>query len=352
VIDKARHASRLTGDNPAAASASGLVDRSALALISVERTRMPMIVSDPLQPDNPIVLANSAFLKLTGYTADEVVGRNCRFLQGPRTDPAAIQTLRDRLAEGGDITIELLNYRKDGTAFWNELHISPIHDDDGQLVYHFASQMDVTDRRQAQALEQVEHRLLKEVDHRAKNALALVQGIVRLSQADDSASYARAVQGRVDSLARAHGLLAAGGWQDVDLDTIVRAEMEPFGRKQIMAGGDPIAIPPAQVQPLALVLHEMLSNAVVHGSLSAPNGRVDIRWWMPDAESVTIEWIERGGPVVHSEVATGFGWRMATGIVRSQLRGAVTFALEPEGLRATLRLRRRLTQVDGAMVAH
>lgn len=347
MIDPVRPEARLIGDSASAASQADLADREALALIAVERTRMPMVVSDPNRPDNPIVLANQAFLDLTGYAEDEVVGRNCRFLQGPRTDRATIDRMRAGIADGRDVTIELLNYRKDGSAFWNELHISPIHGRDGRLLYHFASQLDITVRRQAQTLERVEHRLMKEVDHRAKNALALVQGIVRLSRADDAPAYAAAVQGRVDSLARAHGLLAAGGWRDVDLEAIIRAEMEPFGRQHIVPAGPAVGIAPVQVQPLSLVFHEMLSNAARHGALATPDGRVVIRWHDDGPDDIRIDWIETGGPPVDPSPEAGFGWRMIRGIVRSQLRGMATFDLQPNGLRAALVLRRRTAAGDG-----
>lgn len=89
----------LHGDPPAAATKQGLVDRRELCLIAVERTRMPMVVSDPRQPDNPIVLANQAFLDLTGYTAEEVVGRNCRFLQGEDTCRVAVAEVRAAVAQ-------------------------------------------------------------------------------------------------------------------------------------------------------------------------------------------------------------------------------------------------------------
>ncbi|GGE79419.1 blue-light-activated histidine kinase [Sphingomonas prati] len=336
------HPSRLSPDGPAASAEIAPADRAALALIAVERTRMPIVVSDASQPDSPIILANEAFLRLTGYSADEVIGRNCRFLQGRETDPAAVDQIRAGLRAGRDITVSLQNYRKDGSAFWNELQISPIRNDGGEVVYYLASQMDVTDRRQAQQLEKSEHRLLKEVDHRAKNALALVQGIVRLSRSDDSVAYAKAVQGRVDSIAHAHGLLAAGGWRDVDLEAIIRGEMEPFGRQHVVPSGPPVAIAPVQVQPLALVLHEMLSNAGKHGALSVAGGRVVIRWTpLTDEDGVSIDWIETGGPAVAPHPVPGFGWRMLTSIVRSQMRGTVTFDLQPGGLRATLIVRRR-----------
>jgi PAS domain S-box-containing protein len=128
------------GDAPVAASETALPDRRELALVAVERTRMPMVITDPRKPDNPIVLANQAFLDLTGYEASEVVGRNCRFLQGPDTDPKAIEALRGELRSDDEelLKTELLNYRKDGSSFWNELAISAVHDEHGELIYYFA----------------------------------------------------------------------------------------------------------------------------------------------------------------------------------------------------------------------
>lgn len=121
------------GDPPAASAQVDAVDRRELAIVAVERTRMPMVVTDPRRLDNPIVLANQAFLDLTGYSADEVLGRNSRFMQGPETDPAAVKTIRDGLASNADvISTEFLNYRKDGSTFWNELSISPVRDDKGR----------------------------------------------------------------------------------------------------------------------------------------------------------------------------------------------------------------------------
>jgi len=113
------------GDAPRAAEPSILSDRRELALVAFERTRMPMVVSDPRLPDAPIVLANRAFLELTGYTKEEVLGRNCRFLQGAGTDPKDVEAIRSGLDAGHDVEVELVNYRKDGTPFINQLAISP-----------------------------------------------------------------------------------------------------------------------------------------------------------------------------------------------------------------------------------
>ena len=329
----------LKGDKPAAASPQGLVDRRELAFIAVERTLMSMVVTDPRQADNPIVLANRAFLALSGYTADEVIGRNCRFLQGPDTGRAAIQELRDAMVNQRDISVELLNYRKDGSAFWNQVHLSPIHDDAGRLIYFFGSQQDVSDRRRAQDLEAAEHRLLKEVDHRTMNALAVVDGIVRLSRAETVSDYAAAVQGRVHVLARTHRLLASRGWIGVPLSVLLRLQLEPLGLDRVRLSGPPVDLPAPIVQPLALVFHELAANTVEHGSLSASTGLLDVEWFPPEADGrVALRWKESGGPRPQPPHRRGFGAIMIEAILERQLQGGMQRRWETGGLEADIRI--------------
>lgn len=94
-----------------------------------------MIVTNARQPGNPIILANRAVLEGTGFAIDEVIGRNCRFLQGPDTDSADVTTIRDAVTRAEPLVIELLNYHKDRTTFWNQLYITPVFDDAGELTY-------------------------------------------------------------------------------------------------------------------------------------------------------------------------------------------------------------------------
>lgn len=115
---------------------------------AVRATRMPMLITDPRQDDNPIVFANAAFSRLTGFDRQEIQGRNCRFLQGPETDPSEVARLRDAIQKQTPIELELLNYRKDQTTFWNRLLVSPVFDADGNLAYFFASQFDVTTEKE------------------------------------------------------------------------------------------------------------------------------------------------------------------------------------------------------------
>ena len=172
------------------------------------------------------------------------------------------------------------------------------------------------------------------MDHRAKNALALVQGIVRLSGSENAAAYAHAVQGRVDALARAHSLLAEQNWRQVRLDRLIQAEVEPFGMRRIDLTGPDAGLSAPQVQPLALLLHEMLSNAEQHGALSRSDGRVSIRW---QAEGeIRIDWREDNGPIPPAERRPGFGSNMMAAIIRRQLNGRMAFDWRDEGLRSEI----------------
>jgi PAS domain S-box-containing protein len=154
---------------------------------AVSTTRMPMIVTDPNQPDNPIIFANPAFCEMTGYSVDELKGRNCRFLQGKETDRHVVGQVRQAIHEERDISVEILNYRKDGSSFWNALFISPVYNDAGQLTYYFASQLDISRRRDAEdALRQSQKmealgQLTGGIAHDFNNLLQVMGGYVDLA---------------------------------------------------------------------------------------------------------------------------------------------------------------------------
>lgn len=120
-------------------------------------TRMPMLVTDPGQPDNPITYVNQAFTNLTGYSREEILGTNCRFLQGPGTNQEDVAKVRQAIERREPIEIDLLNYRKDGTSFWNRLLVSPVFDTEGRLTHFFASQFDVSPERNRLAELAFEH---------------------------------------------------------------------------------------------------------------------------------------------------------------------------------------------------
>jgi len=165
----------------------GLEDRGNIFFAAVEMTRMPMIVTDPRQPDDPIVFANRAFLDLTLYDEQDIVGRNCRLLQGPETNRDTVAEVRNALAERRAVAVDILNYKADGTPFWNALYIGPIFDRDGELLYFFASQMDITQRRaseqssmQAQKMEAI-GQLTAGMAHDFNNLLQVINGNLELA---------------------------------------------------------------------------------------------------------------------------------------------------------------------------
>lgn len=185
-------ADSLTGSrathNPASSIVAepGLDQRGTVFFAALQMTRMPMIITDPRQDDNPIVFANKAFLDLTGYEESEIVGRNCRFLQGTDTDREAVRALRSAVAAREAISIEILNYRRDGTPFWNAVFVAPVYDDDGRLIYFFASQLDITRRRsseqafrQAQKMEAI-GQLTAGLAHDFNNLLQVVTGSLEM----------------------------------------------------------------------------------------------------------------------------------------------------------------------------
>ena len=115
-------------------------DMSKAALLNEEEREKSVLITDPWRPDNPIIYVSEAFETQTGYPPEEVLGRNCRFLQGPETDPKAAQAIREALAAQTEITIDILNYRKNGTPFWNRLRIRPLFNDTGRLQYYVGAQ--------------------------------------------------------------------------------------------------------------------------------------------------------------------------------------------------------------------
>ncbi|MDR7038172.1 PAS domain S-box-containing protein [Methylobacterium sp. BE186] len=211
-----------------------LVDRrNDIFFAAVETTRMPMIVTDPRRPDNPIVFANRAFTAMTGYGRHELLGRNCRFLQGPETDPDTIDEIRAAVAERREFATEILNYRKDGSTFWNALFVSPIYDAGGELTYFFSSQLDVSRRRDAEdALGQAQKmealgQLTGGIAHDFNNLLQVIVGYVDILAAGlENPNADRGRLGRATENIR----------QAAERATTLTQQLLAFARKQRLEG--------------------------------------------------------------------------------------------------------------------
>ncbi len=220
-----------------------LVSHNRLLSQAVASSATAIVIADPNLDDVPIVYVNPAFRQLTGYDEAEAMGRNCRFLQGPDTDPATIAALSEAIAARRSAAVEVLNYRKDGTAFWNELAISPVFDDDGQLIAFLGMLKDVSlEREQENLLQQRQKlealgRMAGGIAHELNNLLhpILTFGKLTLDEADpagevaqyqryvlDSARQARDVVRKVLAFARAEQQPVTG----LDFPETVRAAVD------------------------------------------------------------------------------------------------------------------------------
>jgi PAS domain S-box-containing protein len=200
--------------------------------------------------------------------------------------------------------------------------------------------IDITDRKEAEERQVL---LAREVDHRARNALALVQSIVRLTRSDTVKSYIAAVDGRIGALARAHTLLAQSRWQGADLGRLVEEELAPYRAAgddaRIAASGPDVSLEPRTAQTLALALHELSTNAAKYGALSVVSGRVGVNWEL-QPDSLVLHWSESGGPLAKPPATPGFGIRVISTSIERQLEGKADFDWQPEGLNCSLRVPR------------
>jgi PAS domain S-box-containing protein len=187
---------------------------------------------------------------------------------------------------------------------------------------------DVTDRRMAEERQAL---LVREVDHRAKNVLAVVQAALRLTPRHDPAAYARMVEGRVAALARAHTLLAANHWTGADLASLLRAELQAFlpatdtaaGMPRIAVDGPALLVAPQPAQAIGMAMHELATNAAKYGALSAAGGQVRLSWRLAGS-LLRLRWEELGGPSPDGAPrATGFGTRVVDATLERQLSGTV-----------------------------
>jgi PAS domain S-box-containing protein len=195
--------------------------------------------------------------------------------------------------------------------------------------------LDISDRK---ADEDRQALLAREVDHRAKNALALVQALVRLTRATSMEEFVAAVEGRILSLSRVHSILSQSRWEGADLASLLRDELAPFDladKSRIALEGPDVLLDSSTAQTLGLALHELATNTAKYGALSAPSGRLGVSWLL-EGRNLIIRWNERGGPVVAPPTRQGFGTSAIVAGVKTQQGGDVRFDWEEQGLVCTI----------------
>jgi len=220
--------------------------------------------------------------------------------------------------------------RPDGQTRWCICAAALTSDHVGRTTRVSGVTLDITDLKEAEARREL---LTREVDHRARNMLAVVQSIVHMTKARSVADFVKIVEGRIRALSIAHALLAESRWEGASLDQVIKEELAPYRvgeADRIFVSGPQVFLTPATAQTLAMVVHELATNAAKHGALSQAKGKVALAWeWHQGV--LTLSWQESGGPPVSPPDSAGYGSKVITASAR-QLGGTTTFDWQPAGL--------------------
>lgn len=289
-----------------------------------------------------IVLFNPAAERMFGCSAAEVLGSSIgRFIpnQHRAGHDAHIRRFRDtgvtsrRMGALGAIS----GLRASGEEFPIEASISQVIVGGERLSTVILR--DITERK---TNEEARALLAREVDHRAKNALAIAQAMVSLTRADSVEGFVAAVTGRISALSRAHSLLAQSEWRGASLAQTIGDELAPYAKQhEVRIEGPAVSLTADAVQPLSLMFHELATNAVKYGALSRPGGLVEIGW-AARSGGLELWWNETGGPVIEAPKAKGFGSKLLQQVAVSQLGAKLGMDWREEGLQVRVLLPRNV----------
>jgi PAS domain S-box-containing protein len=308
-------------------------------VVAAETTRMAMLFTDAKAANRPLIFANDSFLQLAGYDREEVLGQSFDFLLGRPADPAALSQVEAAFAGSSESNFEICFRRKDGATFWAAVFVSPVRDKGDDVVQYFASFVDIT-----QHVQEKDHLrfLLAELNHRTQNTLATVQAIaVQTLRGAADKDVVDTFEGRILALAKAHSLLGSKHWAAVSLREVIDRILQPFGLNdrrvaRFSVKGDDVRLQPKAALSLAMVFHELATNAAKYGALrNGAAGKIDIVWRVeptPAGGRMRLRWQESGGPPVKPPGRRGFGSRLLERGLARDLDGEVHLSYEPAGL--------------------
>ena len=296
-----------------------------------------------LDLDGTLLEANAPALEVAGLTRDEVIGRKFWDTHWWSYDDQVIARLKDAVAtarQGQSVRYDETVRVQDDRRITIDFMLAPIRNAEGQVVQLVPSAFDVSERYQA--LEHL-HLLMREVNHRSKNMLALVQAIARQTAKSGSGDFLPRFSERVSALAAAQDLLVNGNWQSVEIEDLVRSQLAHFEGlldTRILLRGPVCRVTAEAAQSLGLALHELATNAGKYGALSNDTGVVDIAWSLDGpnepSPSLTISWSESGGPPVAEPETRGFGSTVTDQMVGTVLDAKVVIEFREAGLCWTL----------------
>jgi PAS domain S-box-containing protein len=300
-------------------------DQIAQRLAAIVESSDDAIVSKDL--NGSVVTWNRGAERIFGYAAEEIIGKPILIIIPPdRQNEESL--ILDGVQRGERIDhFDTVRRRKDGTLIDISLTVSPIKDENGRIIGASKIARDVTERKRQETFINV---LSREVDHRAKNLLAVVQSMVTLTEGDTPAALKAAISGRIQALANAHNLLAVSHWQTAFVKSIVEHELDPY-KSRTMITGPSYAVGARAAQSIAIVLHELATNAAKYGALSASSGSVGVEWSLQPNQHLFLRWTEVGGPEISPPSREGFGSRVIKMMIQNS-DGSVQFDWRSAGL--------------------
>lgn len=318
------------------------------AVFDVSPRPLLLIATDA--PRYTMLAVNRAHAAAFGTTPEALEGHGVLevFPANPTPEVAAfaeaIRTSLERaIASGQPDQMSVRPYavaQPDGTSeerYWSANN-APVLGPDGRATHIVSAIQDVTGEVLERRSEEARRLLMREVDHRARNALAVVQSFVRLTTAPSLEEYRRVIEGRVEALARAQTSLAARRWEGGSLREVIEAELASLADPgKCSLAGPQVLLPPEHVQAMSMTIHELATNARKYGALSTDGGSLTISWSLPHDEIVLLVWSEESGPEVSEPTRKGFGSRLIAQLAQ-QLGGDIAMHWRPQGLRADLRI--------------
>ena len=292
-------------------------------------------------PDGRFLRVNEAITAITGFSRAHLLANRLYTHTHPDDADADRDAFRKQVAGTLDFySVEKRFVRKDGRVIWISVSSSPVRDESGRLLYLVRVVQDITERK---AAEQRAKLLIDELNHRVKNTLATVQSLASQTAraAPTPASFRESFEGRLVALSKAHDQLTMHHWESADLRELLSAGFAPYhgGAERVVMRGEDVVLRPRAALTLAMTFHELITNAAKYGALSAPGGRVEMRWQIVEADGMPtlhVEWREQGGPPVAPPARRSFGTRLIESGVKAELGGRVEIAFASEGLRCDL----------------
>jgi PAS domain S-box-containing protein len=276
--------------------------------------------------------ANAAMCKFVGYTEEELLARTIFDITHPDDRDHTYELLRRMIAgESAVSDLEKRCIRKDGNTVWARVTANVVRDESGRPLRNIAVILDITEHKER---EEKVHLLMREVNHRAKNMLSVVDAIAHQTATRSQENFMDRFSERIQALAANQDLLVRNEWNGVEIEDLVRAQLAHFADligSRIAAHGPKLRLRAASAQAIGLGLHELSTNAGKYGALSNDTGRVDIRWGC-DGDTLAMSWTERDGPPVSAPGRRGFGTIVMKAMTERSLNGAVQLDYAPSGL--------------------